>query len=410
MTTFIDYLKELFRENLPEDPFLRQLREKAWVATSLPGRKEDGFEYLPLRELYVRSYPRALTYVDEDYIRQALLPECPYALVFVNGHYQPQCSTPPPHVVVSPMPEALTAYGQFLKNRLTKLLEGEQDPFALLNTALHGPGAFIYVPPKWQHAAPIQILHVYTGTAFPRIQVFVGAGAELKCVTRSVAWEDSAFWTSSLTDFAIEEQAKVHHVDYGDMPSDNWHFQAWRASLKGSARFESIACQKGAKVERNDYRVSLAGENCSAHLQGLALLKGARQAHTRVLMQHLAPHCQSMQSFKKVLHDYSQSSFEGKIYVHQKAQKTAAYQLNKNLLLSKGAIANSKPNLEIFADDVKASHGSTIGQPDEKALHYLRSRGLSLEEAKALLVSGFCQEFVSQIPYPSIRDWILDLL
>jgi Fe-S cluster assembly protein SufD len=408
MTAFLNYLKEIFVESLPEDPFLRSLREKAWVGCSLPDKNHEAFQYLPLREFYTQDYQRAVTIVNEDLVRESIYPECKEScLVFINGHYYPSLSCVPESIVVSSLPVALGSYGQFLKNRFTKHLAEETDPFALLNMALHGTGAFIYVPPKCQVASPIQILHLYTGSSFPRLQLFIGAESQVQIISRTLSEGDSPFWTNALMDIAIEEKASVHHVDIVDLPKENWHFQALRASLKSEARYHSIAYNRGAKSERYDYRVALLGEQASAHLQGLSVLRERNQTHTYVLMQHLSPHCHSMQSFKKVLHDHSQSSFQGQIFVHQKAQKTAAYQINNNLTLGPGAIANSKPNLKIFADDVKASHGSTVGQIDEEALFYLKTRGLTTEEATHLLVRGFCQELIDQIPYESVRNSVV---
>lgn len=404
MTVFLDYLKDLFIDSLPEESFLKTIREKAWVQASLPDRTHEAFQYLPLRELYLNSYPRTLSFIDEEKIAAYLYLETQKSyLVFVNGNYYPSLSQLPDPLIVSSLPEAFSAYGQFLKNRFTKQLAEENDPFALLNTALHAPGAFIYLPPKVKLASPIQILHFYTGSAFPRLQFFIGAGAEAHLISRTISLSEAPFWASALVDIALEEGAFLHHTDLIDLPVENWHFGAVRASLKNNSHYQSCSFHRGAKSIRQDYKVALLGENARAHLQGLNLLSGKNQAHTHILMQHLAPHCHSMQSFKKVLYDQSQSSFQGQIYVHQKAQKTAAYQINNNLILGPGAIANSKPNLKIFADDVKASHGATVGQLDQQALFYLRTRGLNEEEASRFLVRSFCQEAIDAIPYPSVR-------
>ncbi len=166
----------------------------------------------------------------------------------------------------------------------------------------------------------------------------------------------------------------------------------------------------GAETVRQDYHATLSGEAADATLQGIWMLKDRREAHTHVVMHHEAPHCRSMQLFKGVLDERSKSSFEGKIYVQKEAQKTEAYQLNKHLLLGERVIANSKPNLEIFADDVKASHGATMTQVDESELFYLKARGISEKAAKALLIHGFCQEMIEKIPQSFVRKKMQDLL
>ncbi|MES2122471.1 MAG: SufD family Fe-S cluster assembly protein, partial [Chlamydiota bacterium] len=172
------------------------------------------------------------------------------------------------------------------------------------------------------------------------------------------------------------------------------------ATLKKDARLQSFTLTSGAKSVRHSYGVQLNGENAEAELKGLSMLSGNRTSHAHVKMVHAAERTRSMQKFKTVLSDASQSSFEGKILVHAIAQKTEAYQLNNSLILSPGAVANCKPNLEIFADDVKASHGATISQIDPQQLFYLTTRGIDEKTARELLVQGFCREMTDQLPYP----------
>lgn len=160
-----------------------------------------------------------------------------------------------------------------------------------------------------------------------------------------------------------------------------------------------MSVNRGAKALRQDYRVDLVGEMADAKLSGLSLLSGLKQCSTNVLISHIAPHTTSMQLFKAVLDDFSQGSFQGEIFVAKEAQKTQAYQINKNIILGKRAIANSKPNLQIFADDVKASHGATISQLDENVLFYLKSRGVSADAAKRLLLDAFCKEITDRCQY-----------
>jgi Fe-S cluster assembly protein SufD len=165
-----------------------------------------------------------------------------------------------------------------------------------------------------------------------------------------------------------------------------------------------LSVTQGPRLTRHSLRAVLNGENSDALLQGLWHLKGLSQAHTHVEVEHAAPSARSLQKFKGILNDHSQSSFEGKIFVRPIAQKTEAYQLNNNLLLGDHSIAYAKPNLEIFADDVKASHGATMAQLDEEQLFYLKSRGITETDAKALLIDGFRHEMIDQITIPSVRE------
>ncbi len=390
-------LRRIYERIKSGDP-LKALREKAWdhfLELGLPEKNQEAFQYLSLRSLY--DLPLR---IPEPILNQKIAPS---TLVFVNGFFMPELSNLkelPKKVIVLPTIEAMRSYGTFLQNRWSKTLREETDPFAVLNLALHPRGVFIYVPPKCLLSTPISCLNITEGENIfsqTRIQLFVASGAEVKWVSSSL----SNGWSNTVLDLALEDGAKFDHIQTAEGGA---HLQALRATLKREAKLTSLSVLGRSSMTRQSFRLSLLGERASALLQGLSLLKGQEQSHVHVLMEHVAPHCQSMQKFKAALAENSQVSFEGKILVRKEAQKTEAYQLNNNLLLGEYAIANSKPNLEIFADDVKASHGATVSQLEEEPLFYLRSRGLSQSKAKTLLLSAFCREILDQIPDPSLRD------
>jgi Fe-S cluster assembly protein SufD len=182
-----------------------------------------------------------------------------------------------------------------------------------------------------------------------------------------------------------------------DAPEDLYHMASIRAVQKRDSSFTWINVNRGALTHRTDYKVWLKGENSSVSLDGLAMLEGKKEAHAHIMLIHEGQYSRSRQLFKNVLQDLSRSSFEGQIIVEKDAMKTDAFQLNNNLLLSERAHADSKPMLKIFADDVKASHGATVGALDPEELFYLRSRGLPKEEAKKALTDAFCQEVLDMI-------------
>lgn len=238
----------------------------------------------------------------------------------------------------------------------------------------------------------------------PRILLFAGSQSQIEMVATTAALSGDGWCSNGVIDLSIEEGAQVHLSQTSvQEPENSWHFEALRAVLKRDSKLVAVSATDGSQTVRHDYRVALAGENAEGLLNGMWHLKGKREAHSHVLMEHEAAHCRSMQLFKGALHDRSRSSFEGKIYVHSEAQKTDAFQLNQNILLDEGANADSKPNLEIFADDVKASHGSTVGRLDPEQIHYMQTRGISEAEAKKLLVEGYCREVIDMIPVASLR-------
>ncbi len=206
---------------------------------------------------------------------------------------------------------------------------------------------------------------------------------------------------NAVYDFELEDEAKLRclEVDFG---ATGYRFDAFRATLKKHSCFKAVTLTDAAK-SRKDYLVKLSGEGAEADLSGIWFLDSNKQAHTNIVIEHIEPHTRSLQLFKGVLYDQALSSFQGKIRVEQKAQKTEAYQLNNNLILSSQASANSKPNLEIFADDVKASHGATVGQLNADELFYLKTRGLDDAVAKKLLIRGFLEDVLAKIEQPDIR-------
>jgi Fe-S cluster assembly protein SufD len=407
---------------------LQRVRGKAWdhfLEKGLPTRRDEAYRYIKLRQLLAQNY----TLADErelsaDKIEPFIYPECRQSvLVFVNGHFFPQLSRTealPAKLVVSLLQDGMRTYGSFLNNYWAKSIKEETDPFATLNTALHRNGAFIYVPPKTIIETPVQLLHVIDTEAdnqmiMPRLNLFAGAHSQLNLITVQKVLKGKNYFVNQMTEVAVEEEAHVRYTQsLCDESAEGWHFDAFRANLKRNSTLKTIAVSQGSATVRNDYRVNLLGENAEALLNGVWMLADKREAHAHIFIDHQAPHCRSYQLFKSVLNDFSRSSFEGKIMVRQAAQKTEAFQLNNNLLLSDYAHADSKPNLEIFADDVKASHGATVGQLDVEQLFYMKTRGFPESEAKNLLIYGFCEQVIEQIPLlplqQEISKWVQSYL
>ena len=216
------------------------------------------------------------------------------------------------------------------------------------------------------------------------------------------------YFINHVSDFSIEEESHVRFTqNLSETPTAVWHLDATRAILKKNSSFHAFAVTNGSETVRTDYKVTLIGENAESSLNGLWMLQDKLEFHTHILFDHQAPNCRSRQLFKGVLDDFSKSSFEGKILVRKIAQKTDAFQLNSNLLLNDYTNASSKPNLEIFADDVKASHGATFGQLDDEQLFCLRSRGINEFEAKNLLIFGFCKEVIDLISLSSLQNMLI---
>ncbi len=416
-TLFHSLLQNHYQKVDAEDLF-QKMRNRAWMRyleLGLPTRKSEVFRHVNLRRLFSRDYvilPPAD--VAEEEIKPLIYPESQNSvLVFVNGQYRPHLSAVealPKKAVVFPLTEALKTYGTFLNHQWARALKEEADPFAALNAALHSQGAFIYLPPKTECKAPLQLLHIIktegsSAIVLPRLHLFAGSQSQLSLFSTVHTLQEAPCFFNGVVDFAIEEEAHIHYTQtvLGGL-EEQWHFDALRAGLKRNSSLKTMKITEGGAGVRHDYRVALNGDNAEAILNGIWMLDKKREAHVHVLMEHQAPFCRSMQMFKGVLNGHSKSSFEGKIVVHQAAQKTEAFQLNHNLLLGDTASAQSKPNLEIFADDVKASHGATVGQLDKEQLFYMNTRGIPEAKGKKLLVDGFCREMFDKIPCSSLLE------
>lgn len=356
----------------PKDP-LMSIRQKCWdrfKEIGLPRPKQEAFQYLTKKLVFPTLAGRKTSMTQPK-----------SGLVFVDGFFE-ESKVPAP-LVCLPLDGAMRSYGLFLQSRLAKIINEETDPFAALNGAFQGRGAFLYLPPKCK--AALHLLQMFTSDelASPRLHIYLGRGSQLHLTQTSQG--KSGFCNSAL-DFVLDEGAQLTFCDHAD-----GHFQAIRSTLKRDSKFKAVLL--GNKI-RTSIKVQLAEENSETELFGLARLNSDTESHIHATVEHIAPHTRSRQHFKSVLKDKSRFSFEGKIHVRPAAQKTEAYQLNNNLILSDEASSNAKPNLEIFADDVKASHGATVGQLDEEQIFYFRSRGIGLEQAREWLIEGFCKEIL----------------
>ncbi|MCB1117242.1 MAG: SufD family Fe-S cluster assembly protein [Chlamydiia bacterium] len=303
--------------------------------------------------------------------------------------YAKNCLDADEDIVVLPLSDALKSYRSILDPRLNS---SESDPFALLSRALMGEGLFIYVPPQMQINKPIEIVQKCAQGCIsaPYIYIAMGRGslASFKLKTEGKGCHLPQI------DCLVEDNARLNLLH---QRGSDWEFESLRATLKRDSKLYSYHLSGNGQSLRSDLRVNLAGEGASATLKGLSELKGSQQAHQNILIEHSHESTHSNQHFKTVLSDEARSSFEGKIYVHAVAQLTRAYQLNNNLLLGEKVVANSKPNLEIFADDVKASHGATMTQLNEDELFYIKSRGIDECSAKEMLKTGFCREIYAEV-------------
>lgn len=334
-----------------------------------------------------------------------------HRLVFVNGIFAPELSTPaslPAGVRVSNLVAALQTDAALIEKHLGKYANTAGNAFTALNTAFFQDGTFIHVPAGTVVETPIHLLHLFTATetgatAHPRNLIIVGDNAQVTILETFAATVDTPYFTNAVTELVAGDNAAVEHLKFQDEAITAFHMAAFHAHLGKTSNVIHHSIAAGAKLSRNNIRTNLAGEGLECVLNGLYLTRGEQLADHYMVVEHAQPHCASHEYFNGILDDKSRGVFHGRILVQPVAQKTDAKQTNKNLLLSDHATADTKPQLEIYADDVKCTHGATIGQLNAESIYYLRSRGIGKETARRMLIHAFAGEIIERVRHEAAR-------
>lgn len=338
-----------------------------------------------------------------------------HELVFVNGRFSEELSS------ISGLPAGLQI------RSLARVLEddaeairpvlpregGDGTVFADLNRAFFTDGAFIHVGPGTVVERPVHLVFLSTETStmsHPFNAILAEARSELRIVESYVGADESVYWTNAVTHIAIGEGAVLDHYKLQREGAAAFHIGSLSVVETRDAVLRDHSISLGARLSRHDIRVILEGEGSDTSLNGLYSVRGTQHVDHHTLIDHRAPRCTSRELYKGVLDQESTGVFDGRIVVRPKAQKTNAQQSNKNLLLSRNALVNTNPRLEINADDVKCAHGATIGQLDADALFYLRSRGIELSDARHILTRGFLADVTERIQIETLRQAVSSLV
>ena len=333
-------------------------------------------------------------------------------LVFVNGRHAAGLSVAgrwPAGVEVTDLARALAADTARLEPHLTRLAGFEDRPFVALNTAFLGAGALVVVPDGVVVEEPIHLLFVAAAgggptVSHPRVLVVAGANSQVRLVESYAGAGEGTTFTNAVTEIVVGENAVVDHYKVQRETAAGYHVSSMHVRMARSATFSSHSIALGAALARNDVEAVLDGEGGECTLNGLYLVDGRRLVDNHTLIDHAKPHCDSHEVYKGILSGQARGVFNGKIIVRPDAQKTNAKQTNRALLLSDDAQINTKPQLEIFADDVKCTHGAAVGQLDDDAIFYLRSRGLDFDQARTLLIQAFAGDILGRIRVEPLRE------
>jgi Fe-S cluster assembly protein SufD len=331
-------------------------------------------------------------------------------LVFLNGHLVGDLSAPVERQIrVTSLASALAGDSQLLEKHLAQYAITENNAFTALNTAFFEDGAFIHVPANVTVERPIHLLFLSSGpeagvSSSPRNLVIAEKGSQLTLVESYASLSEAAYFTNAVTELVIGEGAVVEHCKFQDESMNAFHMAAIHARLERRSNFISHSIAVGSRLSRNNIRTSLSGEGLECILNGLYLTQGEQLADHHMVVEHAQPHCNSHEYYNGILDGRSKGVFHGRILVREAAQKTDAKQTNKNLLLSDDATADTKPQLEIYADDVKCTHGATVGQLNEESIFYLRARGIGADTARRMLIHAFAGEIIDRIRYLPARE------
>ena len=333
-------------------------------------------------------------------------------LVFVNGHFSAKLSSLrsiPGGVTVENLSAALTKNSAVFENHLGQYAKTQDNAFAALNQAFFSDGAFIHVPAGIAVEEPVQLIFISSAaqaaaTIHPRNLIIAEANSTLTVVESYIAAGNTTYFTNTVTELVAGDNAAVEHVKFQDEAANAFHIATIQGQFGRASNVKVHSFALGARLSRNNIRAKLAGEGLECILNGLYLTRDEQLADHHMIVEHAQPHCASHEYFNGILDDKSRGVFHGRIYVHQIAQKTDAKQTNKNLLLSDDATADTKPQLEIYADDVKCTHGATIGQLNDESIFYLRSRGIGTDTARRMLIHAFAGEIIERVKCRPARE------
>jgi len=334
-----------------------------------------------------------------------------HRVVFVNGRFTPDLSVTgdlPSGVIIGGLCDAARSHPLIVEAHLGQYASIENHAFTALNTAMIEDGAFVYVPKGTVVDAPIHLLFLSVGDAapwvvYPRNLFVTETSSQVTIVETYAGLGGGVHFTNAVTEIVAGENAVIDHYRIGLEPTEAYHIGALHLHQRRSSTLTSHNMTFGGALVRNDVHAVLAGEDCDCTLNGLYMVEGRQHVDNHLVVDHMKPHCRSWEYYKGILDGNSRGVFSGRINVHEDAQKTDAKQTNMSLLLSDHAQVESKPQLEIFADDVKCTHGVTIGQLNEEAVFYLRSRGINHEEARSLLTFAFAGENLDKVRVSSLR-------
>lgn len=424
---YVHLFGEHRQEIMDSDPsFLKAMRQEsieAFERLGFPAKRAENYKYVHLEPFFngsleTRFSPRKLEFDIDEMFRCDIPTLDTEVLLVLNGFYYTKTGERLAEldngIIYGSLNEAWKRHPELVQQHLGKHADYRNDPFVALNTACARDGIFIYVPENQKLEKPIQIIHLLLSDDNEMVQhrnLFIAEkNSQADIIICDHTLSNHLFLTNSVSEISVAENA---HIDVVRMQNEHNHSvqitNTWIDQARDSVAKHATLTLHGGKV-RNNLNVKLKGENAHCDANGLFLTDKQQHTDNFTVIEHQAPHCTSNQHFKGILDDAATGAFTGKIHVFPDAQKTEAYQNNNNVLLTREAKMRTKPQLEIYADDVKCSHGATVGQIDENAMFYLQTRGIPRTEARLMMMYAFAADVITGIKEDALRFRIEDLV
>lgn len=390
----------------------REEGKASFLKQGLPTLKSEEYKFTAIAkklEQSISSFQNAKPFEVSAEEVKAGIPEGfdGTVLVFSNGHLIPDLAIQTENLAFSKLSEKPeTAIGSIAK--------AEKDPFAALNQSSFDGGVFIQIPKKEVVEKPILLLSFNKANEGqliqPRVWIEAGDFAEVTFITHNINKSEEPYFVNKVVEIKGGVNSQIRYYRVQNEGKNAIEVSNIETNLLQDSRFTSVNISLSGEMVRNNLSLNLLGSNSEGNMYGIYLLNGKTHVDNHTNVDHTIPHAESNELYKGILADQSRGVFNGKIFVRQDAQKTNAFQQNNNILLSEDAIVNTKPQLEIWADDVKCSHGCTTGQLDEEALFYLQARGIDKTQAKGLLLFAFAGEVLEHIKDESFKNYCIDLV
>jgi len=418
---FDEFEKSLNGEKSSDFHKVRKEAIDRFAELAFPTQKDEEWKYTNISSLLKHNFSPAAVKVNvsSDTINKFLFDKMEHSLlVFVNGNFSPELSKLidiPKGVVIGSLAEALKNNNPVVKKHLGKYAENENYFFTSLSSAFTKDGAFIYVPDGKIVEDPIHIIFIAKSGSEkiliqPRNLFIAGKNSQVTIIEHYVSEQDSIYFTNAVTEIVADENAIVDHIKLQEESNKAFHIARMEIDQERNSNFSSHLISHGAEVSRNDFNARFNDEGSECMLNGLFMIGDEQLFDAHTMIDHAKPHCNSHEHYKGILQDKSKGVFNGKVMVRRDAQKTNAFQQNNTILLSDDAVMNTKPQLEIFADDVKCSHGATIGKLNDEAKFYLKSRGIGEDAATAILIHAFASDVITSIKIPALRDYLEEII